>query len=761
MNKAVTDGVTLMPPPFVQGLNVWSSGDGTSGSDTYLGDPNAALVAADQDFGGCLELVKTETVQRLRYMGETPLLPGCYLQVKVRLKALSGNFPSVRIAAWAGGAGGSNVSGVPETGPSVALSTYGEVVEVSAIVGTGARSGVDMPWGVAAFYGHFGIDLTGASGGIVRIDDIEIKDVTSFFLRDMVDVVDVLDFGALGDGTSDDSVAFQAANNASDGRRVLVPEGEYRLEDSITFDVPVTFVGTVSMPDDKMLILTKDFDLPNYISAFGDEETAFKKAFQALLNNSDHESLDMGGRRVTVNAPIDMQAAVPNKTSYATRRVIRNGQLSAANSAAWDTETVTSQATYDSSDSRTLTDVANVANIPVGALVEGNGVGREIYVASKNVGAGEITLSAALYNAVGTQSYTFHDFKYMLDFSGFQQLSKFEINEVEVRCSGHCSGIRLAPSGSTFSMSGCVINRPKDRGVTSIDSGCQGMLIDRCQFLSDEDALDVEDRVSIALNANSNDVKLRSNRATRFRHFAVMGGDNHIIVANHFFQGDSVPNGVRSAGIVLADNYSSSTISANYIDNCFLEWTNERDVEPDYVSGFSFASLTFTDNICLCGDTADWFSYLIVKPYGSGHFLNGVTVTGNKFRSINGTIDRAERVDNSFAPIDHSRNKNVTFDGNTYHQVSAQVGNPCRVRHAEATVSKTWVVDLGNQIPFEAEARRVDAIVPEGSIKNASNDTIHTMPFIRTLQGSQKNKVDLVWEEAVVGEVALIVRLDE
>ena len=77
MNKAITDGLALMPPPFVNGLDVWSSEDGTPGSDTYDGAGNAAFVPADQDFGGCLELVKTQSTQKLRYMGETPLLPGC------------------------------------------------------------------------------------------------------------------------------------------------------------------------------------------------------------------------------------------------------------------------------------------------------------------------------------------------------------------------------------------------------------------------------------------------------------------------------------------------------------------------------------------------------------------------------------------------------------------------------------------------------------------------------------------------------------
>lgn len=79
MNKAITDGVVLMPPAFSQSLTVWARGDGTPGSDTYHGTATAAYVPSDLDFSGCLEIQKTDATQKLRYMGETPLLPGCYL----------------------------------------------------------------------------------------------------------------------------------------------------------------------------------------------------------------------------------------------------------------------------------------------------------------------------------------------------------------------------------------------------------------------------------------------------------------------------------------------------------------------------------------------------------------------------------------------------------------------------------------------------------------------------------------------------------
>jgi len=760
MNKAITDGVQLTPPTFEGGLDVWSSGNGTPGSDTYDGAANAAFVPADQDFGGCLELQKTDATQMLRYMGETPLLPGCYLQIKARVKAISGNLPSVRIAAWAGGAGGAHVSGVTEVGPSTALTSYGDIVEVTAIVGAGLRGGVDMVWGSAALYGHFGLDLTGSNGGIVRVDDIEITDVTSVFLRDMLNIVDVRDYGAIGDGVTDDSAAFEAADDAANGRSVLVPGGTFYLAESVTLNARVEFQGIVAMPTDKMLLLTKSFDLPTYIDAFGNEELAFRKAFQALINNADHESLDMGGRKVTVTGPIDMQAAVPNKTSYATRRVIRNGQLTAGSNAAWDTEVVTSQATYDPGDSRKLSNVTNIANIPVGALVEGNGVGREIYVRSKNVATQEITLNAGLYDAAGTQNFTFRKFQYMLDFSGFSQLSKFGMANIEFQCNGECSAIMLAPSGITFNISDCYVSRPKDRGITSIGGGCQGMLIDRCQFLSDEDALDVSDRVSIGLNANANDVKLRNCRATKFRHFALLAGANSVVIGNHFFQGDGVNNGIRTAGIVFANDHTSTSFTGNYVDNCFLEWTNEQDSSPGFSSGYSFSAFSITDNVFLSGAVAPWFSYIVVKPHGAGHFLNGVSITGNKFRSINGSIDRAERVDTSFADLDFSRMKHVDFSGNSFHAIDKQVSNPLRVKHDEGSVAQSWNIGVDGELPFGAWARNVDAVVANDKIRNASSVVKHSMPYVLTQQGTNKDEVTLVWDEPMRGEVTVTIRID-
>ncbi|WP_104017468.1 glycosyl hydrolase family 28-related protein [Roseovarius nitratireducens] len=761
MNKAITQGIVFMPQPFAAGLDQWSSGDGRPGSDTYENAPNAAFVPADQDFGGALELQKVESVQRLRYMGETPILPGCYLRVRARVKAVAGNLPDVRIAAFAGDAGGGALPGVVVTGPQVTLTTYGEVVEITAIVGTGQRAGVDMVWGPQAIFGHFGIDLTGPSGGVVRIDDIEIEDVSRFFLRDVIATVDVRDFGAIGDGVTDDHAAFEAADTVAGGREIIVPAGTYFLGQSTTIQSRIRFEGTLVMPDEAILALTKNYDLPAYIDAFGDSELAFKKAYQALLNNAGHVTLDLAGRKIALREPVDMAAAVGNRTTYNQRHVIQNGQFSVFPTPAFDTEVFTSQATYNPETAvKELTGVVDVANVPVGALVEGNGVGREVYVTARNVAAGRITLSQPLFDAAGTQVFTFRRFKYMLDFSGFQDVSRMVFSEVDFQCTGDCSGVLLPPQGSANHFRDCFVTRPKDRGITSHGEGDQGMMIDRCQFISDEAPLLVNQRRTIGFNANANDLKVRDNRATFFRHFAVMAGSSSLISGNHVFQGDSASGGVRSAGYVLTRTNNRGTITGNYIDNCFIEWGNEHDSAPDFASEFSFSALSVTGNVFLASDMAPWFTYITVKPHGPGHFLDGMTVTGNTFRAI-GSIDRVEAVDTSFADLDYDRVRNITFAENSFHNVDIHAQSPLVMEHVEASAAATWVVTPAPRLPFGAWAQVVESVLPEGALRNGIGDAVHASPWFEARQGPENDRVNLHWPQAVSGKVILKVRIDD
>ncbi|MBM1220014.1 right-handed parallel beta-helix repeat-containing protein [Ponticoccus sp. SC2-23] len=759
MNKAITDGLVLMPPPFVDGLGLWSSGDGTPGSDTYAGSGSGVFVSADQDFGGSLEILKAESQQKLRYMGETPILPGCYLRVTARVKAMAGPLPLVQIAGWPAQANSTELTGVTVAGPAVQLDTYGEVVEVSAIIGTGHRGGVDMVWTEAA-YGHLGLDLTGPNGGVVRVDDIIIEDVTSVFLRDIIGLVDVRDYGAVGDGVTNDAAAFEAADAAANGREVLVSAGVYYLANSVTFQSQVRFEGTVIVEGDREFILQRNFDFQTYLDAFGNEEQAFRKAFQALLNFSDHESLDLGGRRIGLSAPMDMQAAVPDRTTFATRRVIRNGQFQPIDGPAWNPDEVTSQATYSEAAAEQLTNVVNIANIQVGSLVTGTGVGREVYVREVNVGAQSLTLSQPLYDAEGTQTFTFTRFKYLLDFSGFVDLSQFIISDVDFQCNGQASGIILARQGLTFHLRDCFIIKPRDRGITSPGSGCQGMMIDRCQFLSNEQPELVQNRRTIGFNCNANDVKIRDNRAVMFKHWGVIAGSGILITGNHWFQGDTATDGLRTAGIVFTFPNIKSGITGNYIDNNFIEWTNEHDASPELGNQFSFGGLTITGNFFTANDVGPWFNWLVMKPYGPGHFIHGLAVVGNVFRTLNGSIDRIEAVDTTFADLEFNRMRNITFSGNVFHGVNEEVRNPISLTHTQSTADRVWVVDADLVLPFRGWARTIESVVPVDAISDTGGDPVYDAPWVDPEFGDDRRQFRVIFRNDVTGTVRVSVRMD-
>lgn len=756
MSKVITDGLVLAPTPFADGLAAWSRGDGTPGSDSY--DGPGVFVSADADFGGALEIVKTDTVQRLRYMGETTILPGCYLRITARVKVVAGALPSVRIAGYPGTATGA-LSGVVTSGPATQLTTYGEVVEVSAIVGNGNRNGVDLVWN-GALYGHFGIDFTGPSGGLLRIDDITIEDVSSVFLRDVVGIVDVRDYGAIGDGVTDDSAAFEAADAAAQGREVLISAGTYYLAANVTFQSQVRFEGTVSSAPGARFILQRNFDYQTYLDAFGNEEEAFRKAYQALLNFTDHDSLDLGGRRIGLTAPMDLQAADPTRSAFATRRVIHNGQFQPISGPAWDPDIATSDATYSTDAVLTLTNVINAAGIQVGSLVTGNGVGREVYVRAVDVGNRTVTLSRQLYGAAGTQNFTFTRFKYLLDFSGYSDLSQFVMSDVEFRCNGEASGVLLAPQGQIFQLKDCVVSKPADRGLTSPGSGCQGMLLDRCNWVSNEQALTVEQRKTIGFNSNANDIKVRDNRAAMFKHFGVIGGSGGLVSGNHWFHGDEQPDGVRKGGLVITTPNPKMLITANYIDNNFVEWTNEHDATPDLGQQFSFGGLTITGNTFTANDVASWFRWIVIKPFGAGHFIHGLSVVGNVFRTLNGTIERVEDVDTTFAGLDMSRMRNITFSGNIFNGVQDQAMNPVSITHTQNTADRIWIVETDRRLPFGGRARTIESVVPVGRIAISGNTSSFDQPWVDPQFGPDLSQFRVIFSQDVTGTVRTSVRMD-
>ena len=440
--------------------------------------------------------------------------------------------------------------------------------------------------------------------------------------------------------------------------------------------------------------------------------------------------------------------------------MLRNGQINLTPSPNWDDVQVTSTASYSAGNPDTLTAVANVANVPVGALITGTGVGREVYVLDVNIGAATVTLSQPLYAAPGTQTYTFTRFQYALDFSGFSVLDKFELEAVEIQCNGYGSGILLPPAGKLFHFRDCSLTKPKDRGITSHGLGCQDLHIDRSQFRSNEQSTAATARTTIAFNVNANDVMVRNSRFVRFLHTGVIYGNGHTVLGNHWFQGDEVTDGARTAGLVLTYPNMKSSITANYIDNSFIEWTNEHDAAPDFSAEYSFGGLTITGNSFTANDVASYFNWLVIKPHGTGHFIQGLNVTGNVFKSLNGSIDRIDKVDTSIATLDMSLCRRVEFTGNTFNAVTYPVSNPVIERFDINSDQSVWTLDFGDKFPFGGQSRRTTSVLADGAILNAASATVHHAPYINGQQGVNLDQVQVVWPEPVRGRVTVTARID-
>lgn len=762
MNQVITDGLILMPPAFAAGLGDWSRQDGRPGSDTWATAPNAAIVAADSDFGDCLEILKTDATTKLRWMGQTPIIPGMYLRISARLKVLSGNLPDVRIAAWPGSGSDVHVPGLTEAAADVAIPAYGSIVTVTAILGTGDRGGVDLAWGTGPTYAHVGLDLTGPNGAQLRIESITVEDVTSVFHRQMMDWVDVRDFGAVGDGTTDDRAAFAAADAAANGREVMVPTGDFFIGSNLTFTNPARFEGRIIMGDSTRLALNENFDLDGYAEAFGDEVVGLKKGLQQLFNQSDFEAFDLCGRRIILDEPLDVQAVVGNKNTYANRRVLRNGQFAAAASSAWNDTVETRSAGWSSSSSFELTGVSNAASIAVGSLVTApQGVGREVYVRAVNAAQSKVYLSSPLCAAPANQTYTFTRFKYLLDFIGWQNLQRFIVSDVEFLCGGLCSAVNLALDGLVFQIQDCYFTGPKDRAITSADEGCQGMQIDRCQFLSNEQTINVPQRKSICFNINSSDCKIRDNRANKFLHFGVISGSGNIISGNHFFQGDGIVEGVRSPGLVIADANAKCTFTGNYVDNCYIEWTNEKDPNPDFTGGLSFHGLTVQGNIFFATNTAPWMRFISIKPHGDDHFINGMSITGNLFKKTNGAqLEAVDGVDDSIAPLDLNRTADLEFKGNVFQGIVKRTENPISVRAVEGSAVQNWNVDLSDFLPFGAPVKYALSVLPDGPLRSSSNVVIYSAPYAQGYHSVGGQTLRVTWSQAVKGAAYVTARCD-
>ena len=84
----------------------------------------------------------------------------------------------------------------------------------------------------------------------------------------------------------------------------------------------------------------------------------------------------------------------------------------------------------------------------------------------------------------------------------------------------------------------------------------------------------------------------------------------------------------------------------------------------------------------------------------------------------------------------------------------------CGFRHVQASEASEWTIDPDGELPFGGRSRAVDSVVVRGSNRNASNTIRYVNPYVRLEEGVNNDQVDLVWGEALRGDVTVSIRID-
>ncbi|MGB7318080.1 MAG: right-handed parallel beta-helix repeat-containing protein, partial [Planktotalea sp.] len=130
------------------------------------------------------------------------------------------------------------------------------------------------------------------------------------------------------------------------------------------------------------------------------------------------------------------------------------------------------------------------------------------------------------------------------------------------------------------------------------------------------------------------------------------------------------------------------------------------------------------------------------------------------FRSTQGTIDRVERINTTFASLNMSSVRDVLMNGNTFLNVVTGTENPLTLEHSQNNHAQTWYVSFAGRLPFGGNAQQVTSVIHHGKIKTPANVTQYTAPWITAQTGSNGDIVEVDWEKDVRGAIKITARMD-
>lgn len=448
---------------------------------------------------------------------------------------------------------------------------------------------------------------------------------------------------------------------------------------------------------------TKQLVIGPYLSAYANNpDSALAAALKELFSGDSSSTLDLEGRTITLNGPVDVaQAAAKTSSSVFCR--ITNGILTISQDV--PNQSVTKQGQLQAL-ALTMT-LSSTQGIVRGMHISGPGLSRETYV-TEVINGTDIGINTYAISAQTNQQYTFTKFGYLLDFSGFNQLSRLSIDHVNFSLRGMVSGIMMGSDGIANHIESNWILDPKNRGITDFNSGARGISINNNEMVSNATAYADSLRYPVAITISNNDPKIRSNRIAMFRHAMIIHGGGALITGNHWWQG--VEN-ARTAGLIFTGRRVKGLVDGNYVDNNWIELSNESAAANTTPIGrISIVGNHFTN--AWQGDSAAQFSWIRIAPYTVDAPVAGILVTGNTFISLQATVLRSESVDATNGSVNLTNFEDVYFSDNTWEKVTYRTYNPLTVQRVIPPGQEITnvVFQTEKAVPFGAQINAVTSV---------------------------------------------------
>ena len=495
--------------------------------------------------------------------------------------------------------------------------------------------------------------------------------------------------------------------NLSDGQQASVEnEGIYALDKTADEWNQTTLKAPYILSSYRGLKISEflNSDEPNV------DQTAQVGEALSALNSPGYTSLDLEGRIIGINSPLDM-ALYFHESQFYGHRIIKNGRLDALVDIALVTDFTRSIRT---DIGEKVIEIPAGSNIVPGMFVSGPGVARETYIVSVNNSNNTATINTRAWRTLTeAATHRFQMWNYMFDFMNMPDVANFQFQDIIFNPNGKASIFRGPKEGSSFAFSRCKFIRPAYRGITFWTSGGSNLQVDNCEGISNETNIAPDERKSVFCTVTTNDAKFRGNYIWQFRHTLVLHGSGNVIVGNHFWQArqkrpeEPVSFETRTASIILTSANNKTNIVGNYIDNSWIELANDNTTAQNWPLG---GGVTITGNQFTTVSKIGTFGFIALAPYKPNSSCARISVIGNVFKNVDGgavpPVVPMEKADVLIVPqgsngsIDRSQVSQIYWRSNSYNQVKKETASESTIEKLVAAGSETSTVGFSFQELF-------------------------------------------------------------